>query len=221
MRLRLQSLIAILVLSPAVATAQVCMGTAPFSTGPLRAGLGAQFTEGAKMFGGSLAVGADGSAFAGVNASRISFDDLSETATMYGGHAGIALPVGASGKGSMCPFVAYDLQRGPNLEIFGSPAELSGSQLRLGLSVGGVLSSSPTADVIPYASLAYLRGKSEMTFSGTTESFKDDMGAFTVGAGWVLNKVVTINPSVAIPFGSEDDDAIFAIALFVNFGGKK
>lgn len=221
MRLRPGLALLLVVFAPSAARAQLCVGTAPFSAGPVRLAGAMNFTDGAKQFGGMLDVGAAQGLFAGANASRISFDDFSETAMVYGVHAGFAVPVGTSQKAQMCPIVSLGFNDGPDLDFFGSPAELSGRQLGLGFSLGGIVSSTPSLDVVPFATIAYIRSKADLTFGGSTETTNDDNGLLALGVGFVLSRMVTIQPNIAFPLGEEDSDPSYGIALMVNLGRRK
>jgi hypothetical protein len=214
-------LLPLFALAPVIANAQLCLGTPAFSAAPARVGVAADLTEGAKRFSGKLAFGSPKGPFAGATVSRISYDDLDETAMVYGVHAGYAAPVGTTQKAEVCPFASFDYSKGPDFEFFGSTAEISATQLGLGLAVGGIASTSETMDLIPFASLAYVRATSKFTLSGSTEKSTDDAGILTVGAGFVFSKVLTVQPNVAFAFGVEDSDPVYGIAFMFNIGTKK
>lgn len=204
------------------ASAQICAGTAPFSAGPLRVSGIYQFVNDTKMYAAGVALGAtDGGPFGGVYVGKATEKDVDETATTYGGHFGFSAPVGTTKKAEVCPMLTLDRLTASLETGFGS-ADLTGTRLGLGFGVGGIVSGSPTFDLIPFASAAYNRTTSEVSLAGSTDKFNDDIGILTLGAGFVFNKRVTILPNVQIPFGTEDDeDPLWGITLAFNFGKKK
>jgi hypothetical protein len=214
-------LLSLLLLGPAAAEAQLCRGTAPFSTGPVRIGAGMQFTEGAKMFNANLAFGASKGLFGGVTVGQASYDDLDEKAKAYGAHVGYEAAIGTTGKAGMCPFASIDLNDGPDLDFFGSTAELSGRQIALGISFGGIAGASPSLQVVPFGSLAYAQGRAEITFNGTTETSTQDAGILILGVGFVVNTTVTVQPTLMRAFGIEDSDPVYGVGVTLNLGRKK
>ena len=211
-------------LTPALVSAQVCMGTAPFAAGPVRIGGIAQFTDGAKTLGGSAAFGATSGPFGELHASAVSFDELDESATIYGGQAGHSLGIGATKTVQLCPILSIEFVRGPTFDTGFGLFDVSGQSVGLGLSVGGVVAgSSASMDVVPFASLTYFNRRSKVTFGGSPETFRDEIGGFGVGVGFVVNKVVTIQPSALLPFGGGEDseDPAYRIAILLNLGPRK
>jgi hypothetical protein len=168
----------------------------------------------------AVALGAANGAFGGAYLGRTSLDDSNESATNYGGHFGFALPVDQGKKVELCPTLTVDAVSAEIETGFGA-AELSGTRFGAGFGVGGVASSSPTFDFVPFGSVAYNHAKSKLTFGGTTDETSDDFGILTLGAGFVLNKIVTLQPNVAIPFGIDDNDPVYGITVAFNFGKKK
>jgi hypothetical protein len=203
-----------------VASAQLCAGTAPFSAGPVRLAAIAQFPKDAKTFNGELALGATNGAFGGVYVGRTSLNDVDETLTNYGGHIGFAAPVDQAKKVELCPMALVDRATAEFDTGFGV-GDVSATAYGLGFGVGGLASTSPTFDFVPFASVAYYKATTKATFAGTTDKTSDDFGILTLGGGFVLNKVVTLQPNVAIPFGIDNEDPAFGITIAINIGKKK
>ena len=213
-------LLSLLSITAGTASGQTCAGTAPFSAGPVRLAAISQFDKDAKMFGGGVALGATNGLFGGLYAGRTSFDDTDETATNYGGHLGFAVPVDQARKVELCPVATLDRVSATFASGFGD-LELTGTRYGFGFGVGAIASSSPTFDFLPFMSLAFNHATSEVSLAGTSEKSNEDLGILTLGAGLVLNKLVTIQPNVAIPFGIADDDPVYGVTIAINVGKKK
>lgn len=203
-----------------VASAQLCAGMAPFSAGPVRLSATSQFADNSKTFGGGVALGATNGLFGGVSIGRTSFDDTEETAMNYGGHVGFGLPVDQGKKVELCPIAGLNRVTATFASGFGD-IELTGTQYSFGFGIGGTASSSPTFDFVPFAGVSFNHVTSEVSLSGTSEKSSDDLGILLLGAGLVLNKIVTIQPNIAIPFGIEDPENAYGITIAINLGKKK
>jgi hypothetical protein len=202
------------------ASAQLCAGMAPFSAGPVRLAAISQFGDDSKMFGAGVALGATNGAFGGLYAGRTSLNDTDETATNYGGHIGFGVSVDQGKKVELCPTATVDRVSASFASGLGD-IDLTGTRYGLGFGIGGTASSSPTFDFVPFASVAYNHAITEASFGGTTDKTNDDLGLLTLGAGFVLNKVVTIQPNIMIPFGIADTDNVYGISIALNLGKKK
>jgi hypothetical protein len=99
---------------------------------------------------------------------------------------------------------------------------------------------SPIFDFVPFAAASYLvsqgavypsmsavglpppPGYSAGSFSvgGTSESPSENYGEVIVGAGFVVNRTLTLQPSVSIPVGLEGPKTSFQIVFAFNFGSS-
>lgn len=198
--------------------AQACLGTAPFSSGAVRLGAGAEFTDGAKSYGVQLAVGARQGPFASGGLSAIDYDDVDEGGTIVGLSAGYAIDVGAAKKAQFCPLVGFDRQTGPNIDTGVGMLELSARAFSVGGTIGGAIVTTPTMDFVPFVGAAFVSQKVTAEFSGSTDSASDEFTIISLGAGFVLNRQLTIRPLLNFPVGLEDGDPSYGIALAFNFG---
>lgn len=199
-------------------SAQVCIGTAAFSAGPARIGAGLSSTKGAKAYNALLALGKVEGPFAGLTLSSYDFDDVDEGATEFSAHVGYSIPVGASKKVEFCPVAMVEHLAGPKFDTGFGTAEVSGNGFGVGGTFGGAASTSPNFDFVPFAGLMYLHASSSFEFQGTKETQSDDFGKLDLGAGFVLNRVVTVQPSVAIPFGLDGADPVYSLSITINIG---
>jgi len=205
--------------------AQSCAGTASFAAGRMRVGAGATFGDGAQAFGAQLAAGQAKGAFAGATLSRVDIDDVNEGATAFGGTAGYGYDVASTHAVQLCPTVGFGYTSGPKFESAGGSLDFGARSLSAGVSLGGVLTSTSTLSVVPFAGLSYVNQHSTMELrpasgEASEESSSEDFALLDLGAGFVLNQVMTIRPMVSLPMGLEDAKTSYGIGFSFNFGHR-
>jgi hypothetical protein len=201
------------------ASAQTCLGTASFGAGLVRAGATFASLDGAKAYGGTVAVGAATGPFADLALARADYDDANASATAFSIGVGYAIEVVPGGRVQFCPRIAHVQQHGPDIDTgFGTlSTKLRASEI--GASLGGLLSVSPRFDVVPFAGAAYVATRATLDFEqGGPESTTEDSGQLQLGAGLVLDHRLTLQPAVLIPLGSEGGRSVFQLMLAWNFG---
>ena len=203
----------------ASADAQTCMGLAPFASGRIQVGAGAEFGNDAQAFTGALSVGSRAGAFGGVSISRASYDDPDGNATLLAGQLGWQLPLGTEGRVQLCPVGGVAYSFGPNdIESSGTDASawLASFGLQLGISAG----TDPNFQIVPTvgAALAYLKSSFEGGF--IEFDFDETFGLLNLGLGLIMNSRVSVLPVIEVPVGLEDSDPVFGIAVTVNFGPR-
>lgn len=223
----------ILLISPVMATlvlfgsadAQTCSGLASFAHGPWQVFGTAGFADNVKSFGGGLSFGGTG-AFGQVNLGTASYDNVDGSSLLYGGGAGYQIPLGQKRLAHLCPTASIGLASGPNnVDVFGDGSlvlDLSETDLSFGVSLGVLASQSPQTQIIPTGSLSFVSAtlKASDDVSGASDSQTETFGLLGLGIGFVFNQVVTVRPSVSIPFGLDGASTTFAATFSVNFGGK-
>ena len=202
---------------PATSHAQTCAGSASFSNGAVRIGAAATFNDGTDLYGGGVAVGSAHGAFVTVNAGQISYSNVSGKSTEVGASLGYGISVGSTAE--FCPLVAYTHTSFPD-EFAGATRITSGeNDFGFGGTFGVVAKASSTADFVPFAALQYVHAAFNTTFGGLgSSSGSQDYGLLGLGVGMVINKIVTFQPSVSIPFGLAGSKAAVNIGLSLNFG---
>jgi hypothetical protein len=200
----------------AVADAQSCLGLAPFSSGRVQVGGSADFGNDGKTFTGSLSFGSPGGAFGGVSIGTTSYDDVEGNSTEFGGQLGWQLPVGTGGVVQLCPVGGAFRSVGEDMDEFGT--DVSGWGVFFGLQLGVVTGAKPQFRIVPTAGAALAYGKSKIE-SGFI-NFEDDetFGILSVGVGFLVNSRLSLLPSISVPVGLDDADAVFRIMVAVNFG---
>ena len=79
----------------------------------------------------------------------------------------------------------------------------------------------PTVDFVPFAGAAYFVSRASASAGDVSESESQDYTEIDVGAGFVINKVLTLQPSVAIPVGVDGAKSTFLLAFAFNVGSGK
>ncbi|MHB1299044.1 MAG: hypothetical protein ACYC0B_11000, partial [Gemmatimonadaceae bacterium] len=210
--------IAAATVTPQALFGQLCAGSTRFASGPVRVGAGASFTDGLRGFGAEIAVGRSRGAFGSVSLASLDYDDIDEGALGVTLGAGFSVPVNATGSIELCPTVAFSSQSGPEIDTGFGVAELSGRTFGIGASIGGVIASSSTLEVLPSISGSFLMPKVTLTYQGASESESEEYFALGVAVGFVINRTFNIRPSIALPVGLENSDPVFGIGLGANFG---
>jgi hypothetical protein len=197
--------LAAVVLTAADLSAQACNGTAPFSTGKMRAGAGIRMPDGATVFDGELALSSSSGLYGGPAISLIDPENAAaDGTTVFGGFLGKTMFVDAKKTVEMCP-QGY-VQFGEN----------STNAFGVGVSFGRTFAQT-SFDIVPYGSAMLSRDD-----YGPTDDINITLAG---GAGFVLNKKWTIRPYLTLPltdFGplTNGSDSVFGVMAYLNFGGK-
>jgi hypothetical protein len=217
---RFVSLSALLVICAAPATAQVCGGYSSFANGMFQVGGGMSFESEARAYEATFSAGSPKGIFGGASIGRIDIKDASEGATNFSTGVGYAFPV--KSRAQICPIVGYRHARMDDIDTgFGSTLRIRSNAYQLGGAMGTVLSFSPTIDFSPFISAAYVHEKLTLREVGVgSVSASDDYGTIGGGVGFVFKKALTVQPSVMIPFGSDENDPVFKLGFSISFGRR-
>jgi hypothetical protein len=200
--------------------AQSCLGTASFTAGPARLGVAGAFPEGAKEFGGQLAYGQVNGGFGAVSVARATANDADVSSMTYGVTGGYQLNLGQRGGAQLCPVGGLSYSTTDEVEFLGSSIDASARTFQAGLAVGAPLNAGATAQLVPFGSLSLANTSATVTVDGEDSSNDETYGVMQLGAGLVLGRAITVQPSVSIPLGLEDADAVFSVAMGFNFGAR-
>jgi len=219
MRIRLVAVLAGAVIIPlAKSQAQTCLGAASFSAGNMRLGAGVDVGDKSKAFSGDFAIGSTMGPFATAGLSTVQYDDVSGNGIGFNVNAGYAVKANATGTAQLCPIVGFSYQNAPDIESeFGSITS-SYHAFVLGGALGGVASSSPGLDFVPFVSAGYVLSQASASVAGFSQSQNDNYGVIGLGAGLVFNRAVTIRPSVGIPVGLEGAKPRYGLSIGFSFG---
>lgn len=196
------------------AEAQICAGTAPFTAGNMRLGVGAEFPDGAKTYGGEFAYGLDNGMYLGATVARWAADEVDDVnALQFAGNGGYEMRFESMPKIRVCPTAHLGYTSGP--EILGANAKTL--SYGFGAAVGGALSASDNLAIVPSAHLRWTGYR--MSVDGVDGSETDSGTDARLSAGFVFNRVFTIAPTIDIPIGGEDgEESTFGFVASWNFG---
>ena len=195
------------------AEAQICAGTAPFTAGHMRAGVGAEFPDGYKTYGGEFAWGHQSGGYVGGSLSRLTIDDTDLSALRFGGNAGYEMSFQSMPKLRVCPVAVLGYTNGPNED----PFKTSMIDYALGGAVGSVLAASENLAIVPSAALAWTGARAKVSDGTNSVTASDSWLQARLAAGFVINRAITIAPVVTIPF-EEGAESTFGLAASYNFG---
>lgn len=224
MTMRLRSLLLALgavSLSATGMEAQTCQGTAAYSAGPVRLGGDYASGDGWKVYGLDVGVGAKSGAYAQAGVSRSEYSDFDDSGKSVGFGAGYAIDLNRTHTLQFCPLVTAAFQSGPDIDYQNSKIETSTRDFGFGGSFGGSVSVTPTLDLVPFAGAAFFTERLSATLDGVSDSQSANLGLLDIGAGFVINKTLTLQPSASIPFGIEGGKSRFELAIAFNFGSSK
>jgi hypothetical protein len=197
-----------LAFSASAAAAQMCNGTAPFSVGKMRVGVGLSFPSNVNQYDAEFAYGAASGLYGGVTASILKPSGSTESATVFGINGGKEMTAGTKKNIAMCPQL---------LVGFGSyPGDVSTLDLGGGVTFATKLDASKSFDLIPFGGAFLVRNS--VSVGGASGS--DTNLGLTLGAGFVFNKIWSVRPSFSIPLTADGADNVLSIMGSMNFGGK-
>ena len=187
----------------APAEAQLCAGTASFSAGRMRAGVGTEFPQGAMAYGAGLTWGHKSGAYFGGQLTRQNPNGAGESATDLQANFGYETSFDGLGKTRFCPTAHFGILNLPNNQE-------SVTHYALGGTFGQVLSSSDNMSLAPSLGLNWVNYSS----GGASDSWIEA----TLGAGFIFNRDVTFTPMLRLPLNQEGGDPTFGLSLAYNFG---
>jgi len=210
--------LAVVALSATRLSAQTCVGSASFASGPIRLGAGLATSDGQKGYGVSVAAGAGSGVYAWGGLSRIEYSDLDGSSKSVTLGAGYAINLNRSRTIQFCPEVGYQRVSGPDIQYAGYTITTSARASSYGGSFGGTVAVLPSLELVPFIGAYYVTSRATATLVTDSRSESQNYGEFDVGAGFVISKLLTLQPSVAIPFGVAGAKSTFGIGLSFNFG---
>jgi hypothetical protein len=198
----------------ATADAQLCTGSAPFSAGRMRLGVGAEFPEGAKAYGGNLTYAHSSGVYLGGGINRWDEESSPDNALEYGANLGYEMSFDAMPKLRFCPMGRFSLAKGPEV----GTSEVSTTRYGFGAAVGGVLSSSDNMAIVPSLAINWIHASVETPAGGGSTTVEDSWMEATLGTGFVINRSVTFTPTVHVPLNQDGAEARWGFSLSYNFG---
>lgn len=221
-QLRAGLLATLIALPVAPLAAQICNGTATFAYGPVRVGGFAQIGDGSRIIEGQAALGrGNAGLFGGLGIRHTEYAGAGSNTRA--GHVGYSIPLHGSQRVQVCPVLAANITRGPRFEIaVGLDEETMASRnAGIGFGLGAQVVNRATFDLVPFISAAYYRHVQDVTYQALTSTTHFQTYDFAAGAGFVVDKQLTLRPSVAFSLRDGVTAPIYGLALtFAIPGGK-
>ena len=187
----------------ASAEAQLCAGSASFSAGRMRAGVGAELPAGGKAYGAGLTWSHQSGAYFGGQIIRQNPTGGAETATDLQANVGYETSFDGLGTTRFCPTGHFGITNRPNNQE-------SVTHYALGGTFGQVLSSSDNMTLAPSLGVSWVHYSS----GGVSDSWIEA----TLGAGFIFNRDVTLTPMLRLPLNQDGAEPTFGVSLSYNFG---
>jgi hypothetical protein len=199
----------------ATAEAQICAGTAPFTAGKMRVGVGAEFlNDVSTTYGGEFAWGHQSGAFLGGSLGRVAIDNTDLNALRYGANGGYEMRFESMPKLRLCPVASFGYMNGPDQGTTTS----STTDYTLGAAAGTVMSASDNVAIVPSLGLGWRNVSLKVEDPTGSLDVSDDWFEARLAAGIVFNRAFTIAPVVNIPLNQDGADPRYGFAASYNFG---
>lgn len=221
------ALAASLAIWPALLDAQRCMGAMSFADRRAHIGVDASVSPAGRSTTGGLTVGSPRGPFASVGAGEMHNDDPSDHARLLAATAGVGFTLRPRPNMQVCPFISVEvtgeIASRATVMIQGREYDIRGiatQSYALGASVGAALSSVTAFDVVPFVSAAVIARNTDIYLSpeGPREAAGDHYYAVAFGAGALMERLITLRPSVTLTFADERTSAAFGLHLSISFG---
>ncbi|HEY7395620.1 MAG TPA: hypothetical protein VH559_12285, partial [Gemmatimonadaceae bacterium] len=188
---------------------------------PLRAGGGVGFANNVTNFNANLNVGSMYGPFGGVSVGRSDFDGNANSGTTIALDGGYSFELNPQRTAKFCPIAGFSYMSGPDV----GNNDISFRTVSVGGSFGGLIHTQSTVTLAPFVSASFADLKRTTTPpNGNSASVDDQFGLITFGSGFVMNRMLTIQPAVTFPVGVDNgfrDDPTFTLGFGVNFGGAR
>ena len=214
--------LALSIVLPAGAAAQVCVGQpalTPTNMGSV--GMGASFFDEGRTIGLEAAVGS--SLFGFGSFHYTDFDGSNLSLTTVG--AGLGYDIEEAEGVSICPLLGLSYGFGLEMpDVIGSElVQVDHKYVRVspGLGIGLATELSPTFTVAPFARASFVYTRLTRDAGDFGDSTEDETsGALSLGLGMILNDRLSLVPTIFVPVGNRGvgQDTSFGISISVGLG---
>ena len=216
---RLSVVAALSLVAALPANAQLCAGTASFTTGRMQ--VGGQFlsNDDYSSYGVGLNLGNAHGLYGGVAVANNDYDFIDESGVVIGVGGGYQMRPAKQGF-QICPVASLAIGLGPD-NIGGSNTDMSTRQFSAGALIGMVAHRSGNFQLIPTGGLSIVNSK--VTISAPGGNNADDSESYLaldLGAGLVFNSVWTIRPMLNLPMGADNREESVSLGVSYNFGKR-
>jgi hypothetical protein len=194
--------------------AQLCAGTASFTSGRMQVGGQIISNDDYSSYGVGLTMGNARGLYGGPQIANNNYDVLEESGLWIGATGGYQLRPHRSGF-QICPVARLGLGLGPD-NIGGSDVDMSVRELAAGAIIGKVVYREPSLQLIPTGGLSIVNRSVEIADVEDSETFF----ALDFGAGILLSQAFTIRPMISIPMGADGVEESYSLGISYNFGRR-
>lgn len=208
----------LLAATPALASAQACLGAPSFSTHHLQINADVVGDNQTTTFGASFVSGSE-TLFAGLGLGGATYANANGSSLLVNGLAGFQVPLSVGGA-QICPVISAGAGFGPD-DFDGLGTKFSSHAVSFALSAGGELLKSQSLTLVPAFSFGfvYQAAKYEETMSTTTETDTYVSAGATLGI--LLSERLSIRPNVTVPIGLDGAKPIYGVGFSLNYGGRR
>jgi hypothetical protein len=215
---RFFSVLALVLLVPAGAAAQICVGAPALTENSSgNVGFGASFFEGGRVVGADATYG--GPAFVTGSFRYTDYENSELSLKTVGVGFGYDFDGGEGVR--VCPTLAA--RYGFGLRLLGS--DYTVIDVMPGVGIGMLVNVSSSIDVAPFAQGAIVWSRSKTEITGPIEDVDntatDTSGLLSFGARAIFNGRLSLGPTLSVPIerGGGDGDVAFGFTLSVGVGG--
>jgi hypothetical protein len=213
-RLSVVAAFSLLVALPA--HAQLCAGTASFTTGKMQLGGQLVSNDDYSSYGVGLNLGNARGLYGGAQIANNDYDFIEESGLWIGLGGGYQTRPAKAGY-QICPVATIGFGLGPD-DIAGSGTDMSVRQLSAGAIIGKVAHRTRDFQIIPTGGLSIVNSKVTLDSPAGSADESETFFALDLGAGFLVNSVWTIRPMLSIPFGADGRDESLALGVSYSFG---
>ena len=215
---RLSLVAAVSLLAALPVSAQLCAGTASFTTGRMQAGGQLVSNDDYSSYGVGLNVGNARGLYGGAQIGNNDYDFIQESGLWVGASGGYQLRPAKQGF-QVCPVMALGLGLGPD-NIGGGDSDMSVRQFSAGAIIGMVAHRAGNFRILPTGGLSIVNQKVSLSTPAGSADESDTYFALDLGAGFLLNSVWTIRPMLSIPLGGDGREESLSLGVAYNFGRR-
>lgn len=215
---RLSILAAFSLIAALPAHAQLCAGTASYTTGRMQAGGQLVSNDDYSSYGVGMNVGNARGLYGGVQLAKNSYDFIDESGLSVGVGGGYQMRPAKQGF-QICPVAALGIGLGPD-NIGGSDTDMSTFQFSAGALIGMVAHRSGNFQIIPTGGLSLVNSKVTLSAPGGNVDDSETFFALDLGAGLIFNSVWTIRPMLSLPMGADNREESLSLGVSYNFGKR-
>jgi hypothetical protein len=207
-------------LLPTGLLAQTCLGGASFADGRAQIGADASFSSAARSATGGISIGSARGPFASVNFGRNPDEALDDNATLFAATAGIGAALRQIPKTQFCPFISAEAVNGVD---FAKGDRLSSQAFGIGTAVGTILSNAAGFGVAPFVAGALVTqtATTHVVSPARVGVSNNNYRFVTLGAGFVLKRVITISPSATFTVVDGQTSRSSGLRLSYSFGAPR